>query len=266
MNLYLREFKRNSKSLIIWSIILMGLVILLMSIYPSMAKNSDKISQLLDAYPKELLSAFDMDKLDFSDVFGYYSMEGYLFVTLFGSIYTILLASGILSKEQGDKTIEFLLSKPITRKEIVTSKLLTFLTNIVILNLLLTLSLLFSVTVFNSKEYSMKILIYLSLAPLLLHLTFGTIGFFISLFMKKSRQILSVSLGLVLTMYFLSIIAKISDKLEFLKHFTPFEYINAGDIIANKSLNSGYMLILLIVNLLAVTLSYLVYNKKDITV
>jgi len=125
----------------------MGLLILMMSMFPSIAKGSDKITQLLDAYPKELLSAFDMDKLDFGDVFGYYSVEGYLFITLFGSIYTILLASGILSKEQGDKTIEFLLSKPITRKEIVTSKLLTFLTNIVILNLLLTLSLLFSATV-----------------------------------------------------------------------------------------------------------------------
>ena len=266
MNLYIREFKRNLKGLLIWALVLISLVVLMMSMYPSIAKDSDKINDLLSAYPKELLSAFHMDELDFGDVFGFYSVEGYLFVTLFGSIYAILLSSGILSKEVGDKTIEFLLSKPITRREIITSKLLTFITNIAILDIFLGLGLLFSVLIFNDNEFSYKILFLLSFAPFVLHFTFGTIGLFISIFMKKSRQILSVSLGLVLTMYFFSIIANISDKLEFLKYFTPFEYISAADILKNESLSGLYMSILVIVNILAISFTYVIYEKKDITV
>lgn len=266
MNLYLRELKRNSKSLIIWSVVLMALIVMMMSMFPSISKDSENINKLLESYPKELLDAFNMGEIDFGDVFGYYSIEGYLFLTLFGSIYAILLSSGILSKEQGDKTIEFLLSKPILRKEIITSKLACFITNILIFNVLLSLSLFFSVKIFDDNEFNTKIFFLLSIAPLLLHLTFGTLGFFISLFMKKSRQILSISLGMVLSMYFLSIIANISDKLEFLKYFTPFEYVNSANIINDEKIKGIYLLIFLIVNVLSIFMTYLVYQKKDITV
>lgn len=266
MNLYLRELKRNSKSLIIWTIVLSALILMLMSIYPSMAKDSENFNELMKTFPKELMDAFNMGEIDFSEVFGYYSVEGYLFVTLFGGIFAILLGSGILSKEQGDKTIEFLLSKPILRKEIVTSKLLALLTNIVILNIFLSLSLFLSIKIFDDNEMNTKIFMLLCIAPFILQLSFGTFGFFISLFMKKSRQILSASLGVVLSMYFLSIIYNVSDKFEFLKYFTFFEYVNAASIINDEKIKGIYLLIFLIVNVLLIGMTYVVYEKKDITV
>ncbi|MCY6372020.1 ABC transporter permease subunit [Clostridium ganghwense] len=266
MNLYLREMDRNKKSLIIWTIILASTIFLMMAVYPSIAKESKSIEELFKSMPKALLSAFGLDKLSMSNIFGYYATKGYVFVTLFGSIYSIMLAASMLSKEEGEKTIEFLLCKPITRTEVVTNKLLSCITNIIILNVLTTAMLFISFEIFKIESFSMRIFGLLSIAPLLLHLTFASIGFFMSAIMRKSRSVTSISIGVVLITYFLSIAAYISDELEILKYFTPFEYVNATSIIIGEKMNSTYLLIMLILNIAFIAAAYIIYNRKDIAV
>ncbi|WP_425449662.1 ABC transporter permease subunit [Dethiothermospora halolimnae] len=266
MNIYLRELKRNRKSLIIWSIIMIGLIVLMMSVYPSVARDSQNMEQMIESMPQAFSTIFGLDKLSLSDIFGYYSMEGYLFVTLMGSIYAIMLSAGILSKEESDKTVEFLLSKPITRREVVTSKLLVYLTNIIIFNVVMTITLFISFQMTKTEDFSMKLFWLISVAPLLLHLTFGAIGFLISVFITKGKKILPVSLGIVLITFFFSIIANISDKLEGIKYLTPFKYVEASDIILNERIDLKYIMIMVLINVICVGMTYVFYNKKDISV
>ena len=63
--------------------------------------------------------AFGIDRLDLATITGYFGMEIHLFIILSGPC-TPLLSSGLLSKEEGEKTAEFLLSRPITRASVVT--------------------------------------------------------------------------------------------------------------------------------------------------
>lgn len=266
MNLYLRELNRNKKGLIIWSLIIVGLVVMVMAIYPSIAEESEIYEKMLESMPKAFSAMLGLNELSMSDIFGFHAVEGFLMVTLMGSIYAMILASGILSKEEGDKTVEFLLSKPISRREVITSKLLCYLTNVLILNIVVSVVLFISFKAVSQESFDMKTFILICLAPLFLHLVFSAIGFLISVFITKSKKVLPVSLGVVLLTYFFGLFSELSDKIEFLKYLSPFKYFEAKDIILNNEIDLKNIIFMIVVNVICIGLAYTIYERKDITV
>jgi len=266
MLLFKREFKRNLKGLIIWTAVIGGLILLILAIYPQFAKDQEKLNAMLQAYPESMTKAFGMDKLSFGTVLGFYAVEGYLMITLFGSIYAVMLASNILSKEANEKTIEFLLSKPISRVQIITQKLLAIVTNLVILNVVVAIVNLIGFNLSKNNQVETKTFLLISIAPFILQLTFSAVSFLISCIVKKSRSIFSISLSIVFVTYFFSIISGISDKYKKLKYISPFKYVDAADVITTKEIRPLYVIIMAAVILISIAASYVLYEKKDITV
>lgn len=265
MLIYRREMNKNLKGLIIWTLIISGIMILNLMLFPDVAKQQAAIDQLLKHMPIGLIKAFGLDRLSMADPLGYYATKGYLMIILFGSVYAVMLSGNMLSKEHNEKTIEFLLSKPVTRSSIVTQKLLAVLTNLLIFNLAVSAANYIGFKMADA-EFDMRVFLLLSIAPFMLHLVFGGISFFLSSLMKKSRNIVSISLGLVFVMYFLDIVSSISDRFEKLKYITPYEYVDATDIVINKSFKSSYLMIMVAVVVICITASYLIYQKRDIAV
>ena len=133
--MFKRELKINFKSLILWSIILLAIYILIYGIYPSLINEETKesLSMMMETMPQEMLSAFNMDIVGIESAFGWFRTEGYVFLTLIGGLYSAILGSTILLKEESEKTIEFLYAKPVSRKQIVSAKILCGIINIFIL-------------------------------------------------------------------------------------------------------------------------------------
>ncbi|MFD2671052.1 ABC transporter permease subunit [Marinicrinis sediminis] len=263
--IYKRELRKNVKSLLIWSVILCGLILMSLSIYPQFTENKDMIDELLQAYPEPFKEAFGMNDLDFGSLLGFYGVEIHFMVALLGSIYAVMLASNILSKEENEKTIEFLLSKPITRSQILTEKLGAVLTHILIFNLLIMIVSLIGFQ-FSSEDYALSTFLFLILGTVLMHLTFAALAFLLSSFMRKSRTITAVSLGLVLISYFLSIVSGMTEQLEGLKYLSLFKYVDAADIIKESALSPLYAFLMLVVIAASIGLTYSTYRKKDIAV
>ncbi|UGB32294.1 ABC transporter permease subunit [Metabacillus sp. B2-18] len=263
--IYQRELKKNLKSLIIWGIALSGIILMTLSIYPQFTQDQETMKELLNAYPDSFKQAFGMDRLDYGSLLGFYGVQVHFMTTLFGSIFAVMLASNIVAKEENEKTIEFLLSKPITRMQIMTEKWLAVMTNIALLNIIIMAISLIGFQ-FADDDPSMKTFILLVLATFLLHITFAAISFLLSTTMKKARTITSVSLGLVFLSYFLSVVSGITENLEGLKYFSFFKYIDAADIIANQSIKPLYLCIMLAIATIMIVLSYVAYHRKDIAV
>lgn len=266
MWLFQREFRRNLKGLLMWSLIVGGLVIFTLSVYPQFAEQQQGFDDFMQAFPEGFMKAFGMDRVSITTPLGFYAIECYLMTTLFGGIYAVSLGSSIVSKEENEKTAEFLLSKPITRFNIISQKLLLVFVNLIIFNIINIIISYFGLSM-GDAEYDTDIFILLSfVGPFLLHLTFSTLAFLISIIIRKSRTIFSISLGMVFITYFFNVMAQLSDKFEFLQYLSPFKYVDAGDIIENGNIDLLYLLIMLAIIILSIVFSYVLYQKKDIMI
>lgn len=258
------EFKRNQKSLILWTIIIALLAGLMLALYPSFQGTFSELDELLSNYPEGFLDAFGLGEngLSMDDIYGWFGVEGYLFVTLIGGSYAALLGSGILSKEEDEKTIEFLMTKPISRRQVFIGKTIVVLINLVIMNVVLSIVILTFFLIYGSP---LKIGVWLlySFAPLILQLVLASISLLISVFITKSRQVTSISLGLAIGLYVVDIISKLTDEAAFLKYITPYEYINAVTIVNETTIRPLYILLSGIIIISSLFVSYTSYLKKD---
>ncbi len=100
------------------------------------------------------------------------------------------------------------------------------------------------------------------MAYYLLQVELAGICFGISAFMRKG--IAGGGLGIAAMMYFLNLIANITEAAEFLKYLTPFGYAEGADIITDGSLNMELVLIGVGFAVVGIVLAYWKYMKKDI--
>ncbi|RJS60399.1 ABC transporter permease subunit [Bacillus sp. PK3_68] len=261
-----REWKRSRKSLIIWSLILGGLVIWLLSIFPQFAEQQEDMEKLFEAYPDSMKDLFKMNELSLSTLIGFYGIEVYMMTTLLGSIYAAILASNMLAKEENDKTVEFLLSKPVTRNEIVGQKAAVVIINVFILNIVVAMASLIGFQLAKGYEVPYKTFALLVIGALLLHLTFAALSYLLSAVMRKTRNTLAVSIAVVIITYFLNMMSGLSEELNVVKYMSPFYYIEAASIINDHKLEPAYSLIMVMVCLLSLFAAFMVYKRKDISV
>jgi ABC-2 type transport system permease protein len=264
MIIFFREFSRNKKALITWTLSMVLFSVFLMTFFPTITEQADKLDELMEQYPKEIVEAFNFDRLRMSDPMGFYGGQIYIFITLFGSIYSILLFSGALSREESERTSEFLLTRPVRRTTIVSSKALAAFVNITLFNFIFGIANIILFDIYARGTFDKKILYLLILGPYIMHLFFGALGLLLSVFVVKTRTVYPLSIGFVILAYFISILSTLSEKAEKLKFLTPFKYVDAADIVTNKAFTDIYLLIVLGVIIISVLSTYIFYNKKDI--
>src|SRR5665647_1698615 len=109
MNMYIHELKVYRKSTIVWTLSLIAIVIMFMSIFPAFAKDVAVFQKYIDSLPKTLIAALGVASLDLS-VLGFYSVI-FIYITLCGSIQAMNIGLSIVSNEERSKTADFLLSK-----------------------------------------------------------------------------------------------------------------------------------------------------------
>ena len=135
-NLFKMEIRRNSFSLILWTIVIAVLITLTMSVYRTFIENQSKVMGMFSLIPKEVMQFKGISNFnDLLSVLGFYAVNNVIYMMVLGSIYAIVLSSNILLKEEYNKTAEYLLTRPLTRSEIFFSKLSVLLVNVFIIEL-----------------------------------------------------------------------------------------------------------------------------------
>lgn len=206
-------------------------------------------------------SAFGMDRLNFGTLIGFYATECGNILGLGGAFFASLIAVSSLAKEEKEHTAEFLFAHPISRKKILTEKLTSVLFQLLILNVIVFLLSVGSISLIG-EEILWKEICLLHLAYFLIQIELAGICFGISAFLRRSG--LGIGLGIATMMYFLNIIANISDQAKFLKYITPFGYANGADIVENGSLNTGMVLTGMLFAVIGILTAYWKYSRKDI--
>lgn len=256
-----KELKNNFKSFIIWGSIIIIMLLIVFLIYPSISKDMSKIDEMMNMFPKEMLKAFNMDIVSISTVSGWILTEGYIFIAIICACFSSLMASNILVNEESDKTIEFLYAMPISKNKIITNKILVSLIYIFGLNIIIFLINLIGLKL--SNDLNMIQCLNISIGTLSISLIFYFLTLFISVFYKNIKKTLGISLALSLGTYILKLITDISDKLNILKYFTPYEYFSARSIIVNNGFELKYIIISIFMVIISIIGTYYFYNKKE---
>ena len=260
MTLVKHELKQGKASFLIWTISIGFLLAVCVFLFPEMKGQMDGISETF-ASMGSFTAAFGMDRLNFGTLIGFYAIECGNVLGLGGAFYAALCAASILSKEEKDKTAEYLLAHPVSRTRIITEKLIAVLIQITALNLII-----YAVSVCSmhiiGEEIPWKEVNLLHFAYYLLQIEFAGICFGLSSFLRKGSA--GVGLGIASMMYFLNLIANIAEVADFLKYITPFGYCDGADIVSNGSLNSTMIAIGIVMGIGGITVAYLHYGHKDI--
>ena len=260
MTLVKHELRQGKTSFLIWTASVGFLLAICIFLFPEMKEQMDGVNDIF-ASMGSFTEAFGMDRLHFGTLIGFYAVECGNILGLGGAFYASLCAVGILSKEEKDKTAEFLLTHPVSRKRVLTEKLIAVLIQITAMNIIIYALAVGSIAAVGEaipwREISL-----LHLAYYLLQLELAGICFGISAFLHKGS--IGVGLGMAVMMYFLNLIANIADAAAFLKYITPFGYCETADIVSNGRLDSTLVMIGAVMGICGIMIAYLKYTKKDI--
>lgn len=263
MNIYLHELKSQCKSVLIWTCTLVVLAALYLSVYPGVEKDAESFKSLLGNYPPTVRAMLGINLDTITSVLGFYSMV-FSFIILCGAIQAMNLGMSVLSKETRECTADFLLVKPVSRSAIVTAKLLAAFTAIVATNAIFYILTFLITNAVKTADFSSKLFFMINLTLFFLQLIFLAIGVAASVFFKKLKSVLPVSLGTVFGLYMIGALIATGKDSNATRYFSPFRYFDVDYIIQHASYETSYMITGAAIIIAAVIITYFVYTKKDI--
>lgn len=261
MNMFLHEMKAYRKSVIIWAGSMAALAVMYIFIFNSISNNIKAFQTVLRNMPEVVRKALSIYVEGITNFVGFFSIV-YVYIALCGAIQAMNLGTSIVSKEIREKTADFLLTKPVSREEILTSKLLAALVSLVITNVIY-LAITVPMTLTVKSEFSMKIFLMISATIFFIQLMFMALGVIVSVIIGKIKSVISISLSTVFGFFILGSLGSIiGDKA--IRYLSPFKYFDTVYIIKNSAYETSFVAAGFIFVIAAIAASYLVYVRKDI--
>jgi ABC-2 type transport system permease protein len=265
MNVFLREMKAHRWGLLFWSL---GMV---MMVYSGMAKYSayetagQSVTEILEQIPAGMQAVFGMTGFDLTTAAGFFGML-FMYLAVMAAVHAALLGAHLISKEERDRTSEFLYTKPASRAKILTGKLAAGAVNLIAFNLVTAASSFYYVDLFNKDEPFGAELTALMVGLFFLQLIFFAIGAAVAGTSHRPKRAPSRATSIMFMTFLLSFIVNLNEDLDFLKYFTPFKYFDAGTVMADAALDPGFIALSLAIIAVALVVTYRLYKARDLNV
>jgi len=284
-DVYFFELKRNFKTWLYWFIALGVMSIVMLLLFKLVNSIDIPYQQYIDQFG--LSSMFG---LSLKYTIGYFGTELSVLIQLAGAIYAASLAIKLLAGEEKDRTAEFLLANPISRKKIWASKLLALLSLLTSMVLALCLVNFLGVYVLNFGAKTANSLsdyagfFYTFFTTLIMMLSIGCCCYLLSAFFSR-RGGFGIAIGIALFAYIISIIYTLAansmaggvgkDIFRIVQYVSPFSFCDSmmciGFLGHEKIVTSNEfwltmigVLIWIVISLTALFYSRRIYYKKDI--
>ena len=254
MTILLHELRLRRTGLLVWSLAVSALVAACVLIYPEMADQMDAVSQTF-AQMGGFSAAFGMDQVDFGQFMGFFAVECGTCLGLGGGLFAALTGISALAGEEASHTASFLLTHPVSRPRVVGEKLLAA------FHLTVSAVSLLAMAAIGERPDGKRLALLL-LAGLLLELEVMALCFGISAFLRRGGG--GIAMGLALGLYFLNLLANLTEGAAFLKYLTPFAYADGADIVSAGALESGPLAVGAVLSAAGILAAFWFYCRKDI--
>ncbi len=261
MNIFIHELKAYRKSVLVWTASLTALSVLYIFLYNAILPDIESFKIVMNSMPPIVIKMLSIYVDSISTLEGFYSFA-FLYIVLCGAIQAMNLGVSIVSKEVREKTADFLLTKPVSRRNILTYKLLAALSSLIITNVVfIGLTLLSTLTV--TTAFNMRIFLLISITMFFIQLVFFALGIVVSVIAKKIKSVISISLSTVFGFFIISMLGSVIGD-EAVRYISPFQYFNLPYVVKNSAYETPYIIVGSVFVVAAIVTSYVVYIKKDV--
>lgn len=257
-----RELAAQRTSFLAWALPLAGLVGLVAALQPQVAGQSGLMAAKLALMPEAMKQAFSLANADFSRPVGYLAAN-FITVTMGATMFTGLLGAGVVAREDTQRTSEALLTLPLARWQVLVGKALA------VAGLLLGLHLLVGgvgvLVLWRAAPDAFEggLVAAMFAGAALLGATFAAAGGALAVALRQARAAPNASLGLVLGVWLLGAVAKLTPSAAEASAWSPFALVEPQEIVRRGGLGAGALW------LPAVTLALLAgavfwYERRDV--
>ena len=254
MNLVEKEISKDIKSVILCSICTALISVLFLSIYPIIGK---EVSGLLNM---TLINT--PDSFNINSTINYISIANYLgyifnYVYIIGGIYGGILGATSNLKNYKLKRKEY--------KGFIKVKIIAILEKYIAYSLIIGMVTFIAIVIITPMNSKLELIlleeVYLIFGLIIIGILFMSIGFIICLLIKKELNSVLVVLCVLAYTYVLGVASRLTYKLEILKIFSPFENMNAMDIV-NYGFNKFIVIGMIFISISCMLITVIIFSIR----
>lgn len=261
-------FKDKYKSFIAY---ILGSAVFLemyIALFPSFSKQSEQLSQMMEAFPPEFFKAFNIDpgSMTFGSLEPYLSSEYMSFLLpILVIIFAISLANYISVKEVESGTVEVAASLPVSRNKIFLER---YFTGVIMLLVFSFASIFMAIPLakIHGVDFVTQNYLTASIGSFFLAWAIYSLSLLFSTFLSDKGRATAIASGVLLMMYVLNIVASLKDELSNLQYISFFHYFNGSELLAKNTFPEYSLLVLGGFSIVTLVVSLIWYNRRDLAV
>jgi len=260
--LYVKTWRDHWRTLFAWSLTLITLISIQMSIYPSISENKEALQGFLESYPEAIRKIFRMQ--DYTSGPGFLSTELYSMM-----IPLVLIAVGgtwgaaATAEEEDEETADLLLTLPISRSRILISKMFAAISVVIVLAFLGLLNVIVLRGVVDMEIETAKLLAG-TISSIAIGLFFTGVAFLIGAHSRSKGVAIGVVTGVALITFLIYSLSALVDDFDPIMPYNPMQWGLSGmplfegvDVVGSLKLVAG--------GLVAMIWAIMKFDRKDIS-
>ena len=257
----LRTIRDNFKISIILTIVFMAMAGMYSGAYPAF---KDSLEEMMDSFGSEF--AFLRGFEHMSSYPGFLTLELYeIFWILILGVLIGFIASSLISKEIEGKTIDLLMSNPISRKQLVLEKFLGLIPFILLVNFA-TLLTVIGVTLAIGEEVNFGYLAMVHVVSIFYFFAVASIGLLVSVFIDEKMKASIFTIAIIIGMYIFESISLMIPDLESIGYVSLTHYFVPADILIDGIVDISGVIVLIFITVICLLLSMFYFDRRNITV
>lgn len=261
------ELRQRRTTVFWWSIGIFILTAILFLIYPSIHDQAETLNKTINSVPSGIKALKDggaSGVADIASTIGFLNSQVY-YITLpiLYIIYAITRGSNLIGREEQHRTLELLLSRPISRGRLLLAKAMSGVIELLIIGGVATIT---SVVLAGrvNMDISVKDLVVVNLATLLFCMTFGALSFALVAYGRFTKRLSSV-IAFVIAFggWLITSLQGVTQYLEVPAKFAPYHYFLPAEIM-NGHIANGLWFYLAGTFVITAVVSYFGFARRDI--
>jgi ABC-2 type transport system permease protein len=252
------------KTTLILTLLFMVLAIMYSGMFPAFKESLEEMAKT--GLFEEFSPFFGDATFDMATYVGFLNLELYqIFWMIILGIVIGFIAASIVSKEIEGKTIDILMSNPISRKQIIFEKFIGLIPMTLIINFGTMLAVI-GITLTIGEELNFGNLFLTHIASIPYFLAILGIAILISVILNEKMKASITFIALLMGMYFIDMMSKTVPDYKSIGVISITHYFVPYDTLKYGEFNIGSALVLMCVTTVCMIISMIYFEHKDITV